>query len=98
MPYDAETAGGGRIVLLSDSIIFDGIGAALQANGLPLTSSEAAPYLVGGSGGYIYVNTTNRKNTNQVEVSVKIEAIGGYGLNGGSGGVVVFENTVIDAA
>lgn len=66
---------------------------------MPLQSNSTTPYLEeGGSGGYIYVNTTNKRGSNQIAASVTIEAQGGYGSNGGSGGIIVFENTVINEA
>jgi hypothetical protein len=33
---DQETAGGGRILILTDSLNLNGFGKKLQANGLPL--------------------------------------------------------------
>lgn len=65
---------------------------------MPFKTNSTSPYLEeGGSGGYIYVNTTNKKGANQIAANVTVEAQGGYGSNGGSGGIVVFENTVINA-
>lgn len=60
-PTDAETAGGGRMVIVADSMTLTGFGSALQANAKPtLEESVTSRYhLVGGSGGYIYVKTTN---------------------------------------
>ena len=53
-PGDAETSGGGRMVIISDSIILNG--AAVQANAKPYADSyNKNYYLVGGSGGYIYI-------------------------------------------
>lgn len=46
----------------------------------------------GGSGGYIYINTTNKRNDNYISNDARIEARGGFGKNkglGGSGGVIV---------
>jgi len=51
-------------------------------------------YLVGGSGGYIYIQTLNKLNKNVIGNKFSIEAQGGYGTNGnygGSGGVIVFD-------
>jgi hypothetical protein len=92
-PGDAETSGGGRMVIISDSIIFNG--ASVQANAKPYADSyNKNYYLVGGSGGYIYIQTTNNLNENKLGSNVTIEAMGGIGTNGnygGSGGVIVFD-------
>jgi hypothetical protein len=65
---DAETAGGGRIVLLLDSADMNGWGSAIQANSMPFgeEARESTYQLVGGSGGYIYLKTTNALNTNAI--------------------------------
>lgn len=34
-PGDSETAGGGRIVIMADSVDFNGWGASLEANAMP---------------------------------------------------------------
>jgi hypothetical protein len=59
---DAETAGGGRMVILADSLNILGTGLALQANAKPFEkdASTSNYKLVGGSGGYIYVKTHNK--------------------------------------
>lgn len=44
---------------------------------------------IGGSGGYIYINTTNKQLSNQINRDVRIEAEGGHGTNGGSGGIII---------
>lgn len=59
---DAETAGGGRMVILADSLNILGSGLALQANAKPFENDASTSNykLVGGSGGYIYVKTHNK--------------------------------------
>ena len=55
-----ETAGGGRIVVIADSITLEGSGEKLSANGRPYADVEKKSYsLAGGSGGYIYIKTIN---------------------------------------
>ena len=93
---DAETAGGGRIVLLADSLSVTGWGLSLQSNALPSEAeARASEYeMVGGSGGYIYVKTMNELQENDLSQGFRIEARGGYGTGknfGGSGGVIVFD-------
>ena len=96
---DANTAGGGRIVIIADSIVATGYGASLQANAKPYENvaraTEFADTLVGGSGGYIYVRTMNHHQAeNDLGERFRVEAKGGFGMGrgyGGSGGIVVFE-------
>ena len=91
---DIETAGGGRIVIIADSVDFDGPGDKLQANARPYKETDAKYELAGGSGGYIYVSTTNVNANNTIDSRAKISANGGYGFLGsysGSGGVIVFD-------
>lgn len=60
---------------------------------MPLQNFSSTADLNGGSGGYIYVNTTNKYAENYLSGGAKIVAEGGYGKNagmGGSGGVIVF--------
>ena len=94
---DVETAGGGRIVLVADSVIFRGQGKKLDADARPYEGFTAASYsLEGGSGVYIYVATFNRVNENELGRNRDtITARGGLGIGkygGGSGGVVVFDD------
>jgi hypothetical protein len=57
-PGDAETSGGGRMIIIADSVIFNG--AAVHANAKPFSDAyNKNYYLVGGSGGYIYIQTAN---------------------------------------
>lgn len=69
----------------------------MQANGAPFEDfSRTSDYLQGGSGGYIYVNTTNKFNTNSFDPNSTISAKGGYGMGGaysGSGGVIVLDGS-----
>ena len=94
-PNDVETAGGGRIVVISDSITFTGAGAKIQANARPYSDFTARRYsLSGGSGGYIYVKTANANKQNSLSSTATVEAMGGYAIGdytGGSGGVVIFD-------
>ena len=41
---DHETAGGGRIVLIADSVTFSGAGEKLSANARPFTDYERSSY------------------------------------------------------
>ena len=63
-PGDAETSGGGRMVIVADSMNLTGWGSPLQANAKPsLEESRTTTYhLVGGSGGYMYLKTANKYN------------------------------------
>lgn len=92
---DIETAGGGRIVLLADSVTFQGEGEKLSANARPFADFERGQYpLAGGSGGYIYVSTVNSNRNNTLSDGAIISAQGGLGIGeyaGGSGGVIVFD-------
>jgi hypothetical protein len=58
MEGDAETAGGGRVLILSDSAKFDE-NAKVEANAWPKPDYSGRYGLQGGSGGYIYLKTTN---------------------------------------
>ena len=91
---DIETAGGGRIVVIADSVEFKDIGDRLQANARPYMGYDRKYELAGGSGGYIYVSTTNNNSENSIDPDSTISAVGGYGIQGsfsGSGGVVIFD-------
>lgn len=92
---DVETAGGGRIVVVADSVTLKGSGNKMEANGAPFQNFvRTTDYLQGGSGGYIYVNTTNRYQANSYDSEAMISAKGGYGMGGaysGSGGVIVLD-------
>lgn len=93
---DIETAGGGRIVIYADSVTFSGDGEVLSANARPFADFERGSYpLAGGSGGYIFVSTSNKDKNNTVSEDVTISAQGGQGIGeygGGSGGVIVFDD------
>ena len=88
-----ETAGGGRITIISDSLVLNGFGVPISANAKPYETFTAPYKEPGGSGGYIYIKTWNRRLQNEVNEDIRIEAKGGYGTNGGSGGVIVFEHS-----
>jgi hypothetical protein len=64
---DSETAGGGRVIILADSVEFTGHGTPVQANAKPYfntPTTQSTFRQVGGSGGYIYVSTLNKLNEN----------------------------------
>lgn len=90
-----ESAGGGRIVIYADSVYFYGPGQKLSANARPYEDAEEKSYsLAGGSGGYIYVKTTNYITNNTLDELAELSARGGKGFGGygaGSGGVVVLD-------
>ena len=60
--------GGGRIVILSDSVQFEGEGTKLAADGLPLSkyTTKSKTRFQGGSGGYIFVGTRNNYDNNTI--------------------------------
>jgi len=60
---------------------------------LPVENKTSEEDLNGGSGGYVYINTTNIFGENYLSTGATISARGGHGKNkgyGGSGGVIVF--------
>lgn len=63
----------------------------LQANAKPFETFTTPYREPGGSGGYIYINTKNKYLPNIVNEDVHIEAKGGFGTNGGSGGIIIFD-------
>ena len=93
---EVETAGGGRIVLIADSVTFKGAGDKLSANARPYQNFVRKAYsLEGGSGGYIYVKTENHGKNNTLDEESQISAQGGLGIGnhtGGSGGVIVLDD------
>jgi hypothetical protein len=89
----SSTYGGGRVVIYADSIIIQGTGARIQANGL-CNPGISGP-LHGGTGGYIYIKTYNLYGSNSMDSGGLIEANGGSGLNngfGGSGGIIIMDH------
>ncbi len=56
---DAETSGGGRIVIIAEAIALQGFGVPIQANAKPFETVSNPYYEQGGSGGYIFIHTTN---------------------------------------
>lgn len=88
---DLSTGGGGHVNLAVESIILRS-GATVEANGAPIRSKPDADDLNGGSGGYIFVSTSNIWNKNTIESFANFSAIGGFGKNkgvGGAGGAIV---------
>merc|ERR1719181_1851610 len=80
-PNDVETAGGGRVVIIADSVDFEGEGAKVQANARPYSDFTKRRYsLSGGSGGYVYIKTTNAHNDNKISDDSRVEAQGGYAI------------------
>lgn len=73
---DSETAGGGRIIMIADSFNMTGSFQSLQANAMPFfnTPRQTAYQLVGGSGGYMYLKSSNRLNENHLGHHFRIEA------------------------
>ena len=67
-----ETAGGGRIVINVESLNLNGTGAQIQANAKPYSNSTTNSSLPGGSGGYIYIATSNLVNNNTISNSSMI--------------------------
>ena len=93
------TGGGGRIIIKADSIDFSSAGPKLQADGMPLPGhqNDDLRKLQGGSGGYIYLLTENKKQKNNFHAKARISAVGGHGVGhagAGSGGVIVFDGGV----
>ncbi len=66
---DAKTLGGGRIAINCDSLNITG---SITANAMPYFNAGQQYALIGGSGGYIYVNTTNIQNDNSVGLNSTI--------------------------
>lgn len=100
-PLDVRTAGGGHIFLNIDALYLYGEVSKghISANGLPEagTDDQVTIDLNGGSGGYVYINTQNKYNTNTIESEASITVIGGHGTGngfGGSGGIVTFGKDV----
>lgn len=102
-----NASGGGRIVLVSNSLTLNG---RIDANGLPPEEDLTSPtdvcnfYLLlfsdGGSGGYIYIgylgaNPQNYSNSSALLINSPILAQGGKGKgkqgSSGSGGRIVFD-------
>jgi len=58
-PNNQETAGGGRIIIMVDSVNMTGSIQSIQANAKPYlnldTPKSEATDLIGGSGGFIYI-------------------------------------------
>ena len=90
---DVETAGGGRIIVIVESMVLEGDGDRLSANGRPFDDFKRKDYsLEGGSGGYIYVKTMNAVKDNEYANGATLSVKGGLGIgehSGGSGGVII---------
>eukprot|EP00347_Sterkiella_histriomuscorum_P018113 403346737 len=100
---DIYTNGGGRVILIVDSLRIEGKGDKIQANGgpLPINRKINNDFTVreGGSGGYIYIKTSQNITKNSIESGARIVANGGHGKNGGNGGAggqIIFEKLLID--
>jgi hypothetical protein len=90
---DMATMGGGRVVIIADSIKLEGKNEKISANGYPLQNSSIITKN-GGSGGFIYIKVNHRFNRSSIETGSRIQANGGFGTNGGlggAGGVIVYE-------
>ena len=68
------TAGGGRIVIIADSLVLNGTGAQIQANAKPYFNTTSLSNLAGGSGGYVYIKTTNIVAGNLIINNAAIQA------------------------
>eukprot|EP00347_Sterkiella_histriomuscorum_P024011 403332615 len=100
---DIYTNGGGRVIFIVDSLRIEGKGDKIQANGGPLPLNRKInndlKVREGGSGGYIYIKTTQNITKNSIESGARIVANGGHGKNGGNGGAggqIIFEKLLID--
>ena len=90
--YSLDTSGGGRIIALTDHIKLYG---KIRADGLPKPGYDKRKLLNGGSGGYIYLQSVNEAEENDMQGTVT--AMGGQGVYngpGGSGGRVLLINVV----
>jgi len=93
-----QTNGGGIINLEVDSYYFLGRGKQISANGYPLWNHRdiKEPNIMGGTGGYVFIKTSEAGDDNKFDTYAKIECMGGNGKNnghGGSGGIVFFDGT-----
>ncbi|TNV88047.1 hypothetical protein FGO68_gene7075 [Halteria grandinella] len=96
---DASTNGGGRVIIIVDSLKLEGKSEKIAANGYPLQNTTVSAKN-GGSGGYIYIKVNHRFNKSSVEPGSKIAANGGFGLSGGlggSGGIIILEKLALTA-
>jgi len=94
MSGDPYTLGGGRVVIIVDSIRIEGKGDRISANGIPLRIDSSITKN-GGSGGFVYIKTFNKIGKNSAEIGSMISANGGFGVCnglGGAGGLIVLEN------
>ncbi len=91
---NANTTGGGRIVIIADSIQLEGTGQKLTVDAKPYSDAKLTNDFAGGSGGYIYIFTNNLVNNNTISANSSLSAQGGFGQGkafGGSGGVIVLD-------
>ena len=65
---NTNTTGGGRILIIADSIKLDGSGQRLTADAKPFSDANFTNDFAGGSGGYIYINTANLVNNDTISV------------------------------
>jgi hypothetical protein len=94
MSGDPFTLGGGRVVIIVDSIRLEGKGDRISANGIPLRIDSSITKN-GGSGGFVYIKTFNKLAKNSADLAAMISANGGFGVSnglGGAGGLVVLDN------
>ena len=90
------------MIISVDSVNFYGSVVRIQANGLPLAigvSTKDTDVRHGGSGGFIFINTTQLINKNNIDTGVAIQANGGHGKSGGfggSGGMVILNKATIN--
>lgn len=67
-----QTAGGGRIVVIAESIVMNGSVSQIQANAKPFFNKNVSVIEPGGSGGYIYISTSNTRFNNSVSADSTI--------------------------
>ena len=74
-----RTAGGGRIHIEVESFSLQGRGRQITAVGLPNAGARSSENLNGGSGGYIYIKTSEKKSQSKLFYGARIDVSGGYG-------------------
>ncbi len=97
MAGDTDTWGGGRLVIIADSIKLEGKNEKIQAHGYPMLK-QSTQAKNGGSGGYIYIKVLHKFARSSIETGAMITANGGYGIGGGFGGaagVIILEKLTL---
>lgn len=97
MSGDSDTWGGGRLIIIVDSLKLEGKNEKIAAHGYPLKGASNTPKN-GGSGGYIYIKVNHKFQKSTIEAGAMITANGGYGVGGGlggAGGIIVLEKLTL---